>query len=182
MASRRTITQTANVLIINPGLEKYPKNRNLWNSPGWLPREIGVTLESGNLICNEAEQLRPFRNYRATSIYELVGLVVDIKSVERQKRHLISFIDGLLRYLSLWQYAADFTKWPYHDKPLSNSPSGTSSMISWSDQSASRKHSAFHRLGKPPYCLPISARKLDTISMSHGKSIWTSIACTTTAL
>lgn len=94
MASRRTITCTANVLMINPGLDKSPKSRTTWATPGWLPREIGITLEGGNLICSEGDQLRPFRNYRATAIYELVGLVVDIKSAERQKRHLVSFIDG----------------------------------------------------------------------------------------
>ena len=94
MASRRTVVQTANVLMINPGLEKNPKNRSLWANPGWLPREVGITLQSGNLICSEGEQLRSFRNYRATAIYELVGVVVDIKSAERQNHHLVSFVDG----------------------------------------------------------------------------------------
>ena len=98
MASRRTITSTANVLIINSGLDKNPKSRSIWATPGWLPREIGVTTESGNLVCSEGDGLRPFRIYRSTAIYELVGLVVDVKSTERQKHHLISFIDGALSH------------------------------------------------------------------------------------
>jgi PAB-dependent poly(A)-specific ribonuclease subunit 2 len=94
MTSQRAFTRSADVLIINPGLDKSPHSRNLWATPNWLPPEVGITVEGGNLMCSEGEQLRPFRNYRATTIYELVGLVVDIASVERQKHHLISFIDG----------------------------------------------------------------------------------------
>ena len=99
MTSRRTIKSTANVLIINPGLDKIPKARSIWATHGWLPREIGVTIENGSLVCSEGDGLRPFRSYRSTAIYELVGLVVDIKSAERQKHHLISFIDGLIPVL-----------------------------------------------------------------------------------
>ena len=101
MASRRTVTHIANVLIINPGLDKSPKSRGTWANPDWVPRELGITLEGGNLICSEGEKLSPFRNYRSTAIYELVGLVVDVKSAERQKHHLISFIDGSSLYALL---------------------------------------------------------------------------------
>ena len=80
--------------MINPCLDKNPKHRSSWATPGWLPQEIGITLESGNLLCSEGAQLLPFRNYRGTAVYELVGLVVDVKSAERQNEHLVSFIDG----------------------------------------------------------------------------------------
>lgn len=94
MTSQRAFTRSADVLIINPGLDKSPHSRSLWATSNWLPPEVGITVEGGNLMCSEGEQLRPFRNYRATTIYELVGLVVNIASAERQKHHLISFIDG----------------------------------------------------------------------------------------
>lgn len=94
MTSQRAFTRSADVLMVNPGLDKNPHSRSMWATPGWLPREVGITVEGGNLMCSEGEQLRPFRNYRATTVYELVGLVVDITSAERQKHHLISFIDG----------------------------------------------------------------------------------------
>ena len=98
MASRRTTTHAAEVLVINPGLDKSPKSRSTWATPGWLPHEIRITLEAGNLLCSEGEQLQPFRNYPATAIYELVGLVVDVRSADHQKHHLVAFIDGTYPY------------------------------------------------------------------------------------
>ncbi len=96
MASQRTITTVAPVLMINAGLDKSPKSKQMWTTPGWLPREIGITIDGRNLMCHEGEQLRPFRNYRSTLIFELVGVVASIASGERerQKEHLVSFVDG----------------------------------------------------------------------------------------
>lgn len=101
MASQRTITAVAPVLMINAGLEKSPKSKQMWMTPGWLPREIGITIEGRNLMCHEGEQLRPFRNYRQTMIFELVGVVADITSGERerQKEHLVSFVNGIVESL-----------------------------------------------------------------------------------
>ena len=96
MASQRSITTVAPVLVINVGLDKSPKSKHLWATPGWLPREIGITVEGRNLMCHEGDQLRPFRNYRSTLIFELIGVVANITSGERQrqKEHLVSFVDG----------------------------------------------------------------------------------------
>lgn len=101
MASQRTITAVAPVLMINAGLDRSPKSKQLWTTPDWLPREIGITVDGRNLMCHEGEQLRPFRNYRSTLIFELVGIVANVTSGERerQKEHLVSFVDG--RILSL---------------------------------------------------------------------------------
>ena len=94
MASQRTITDLSDVLVINAGLDKSPKSRQAWATPGWLPQEIGITVEAGNITCNEGKQLQPFRNYRNTVMYELVGVVAEIAGVEPQKPHLVSFVDG----------------------------------------------------------------------------------------
>ncbi|KAL6714377.1 poly(A)-specific ribonuclease [Lecanora helva] len=125
MASRRIISSTANVLMINPGLDKSPKSRSTWASRDWLPREVGVTTENGNLMCSEGDHLRPFRNYRGTAIYELVGLVVDVKSAERQKHHLISFIDVAVsreepQQQSQWQLFNDFMVGPVSQREAVN--------------------------------------------------------------
>lgn len=70
----------------------------MWATPGWLPQEIGITVEGNNLMCHEGDQLNPFRNYRATSIFELVGVIANVASGprERRKEHLVSFVDGEL--------------------------------------------------------------------------------------
>ena len=83
------------MLVINAGLDKSPKHRQTWAQPGWLPREIGITIEGGNTVVSEGDQLRTFRNYRSMVVYELVGLVADVTSAERQKSHLVSFVNGL---------------------------------------------------------------------------------------
>ena len=95
MESQRTVVRVSDVLVINAGLEKSPKGRQLWANPGWVPQEIGVTVEGNQLMCHEGQQLQPFRNYRSTTIYELVGLVAEISGTDAQSPHLVSFIDGM---------------------------------------------------------------------------------------
>ena len=95
MESQRNVVRVSDVLIINAGLEKSPKSRQLWANPGWLPQEIGITIEGNHIMCIEGQQLQPFRNYRSTTLYELVGLVAEISGTETQSSHLVSFIDGM---------------------------------------------------------------------------------------
>ena len=45
----------------------------------------------------EGESLQPFRYHRSTVVFELVGLVAEVTSAERQKSHLVSFVNGMLR-------------------------------------------------------------------------------------
>lgn len=89
--------------MINTGLDKSPKNKQVWAKPHWLPQEIGITIEGGNMRVLEAESLQPFRYHRSTVVFELVGLVADVTSADRQKSHLVSFVNGMLRatYLEL---------------------------------------------------------------------------------
>ena len=95
MESQRNVVRVSDVLIINAGLEKSPKSRQLWANPGWLPQEIGITIEGNHIMCIEGQQLQPFRNYRSTTLYELVGLVAEISGTETQNSHLVSFINGM---------------------------------------------------------------------------------------
>ena len=44
----------------------------------------------------EGESLQPFRYHRSTVVFELVGLVADVTSADRQKSHLVSFVNGTL--------------------------------------------------------------------------------------
>lgn len=95
MESQRNVVRVSDVLIINAGLEKSPKSRQLWANSGWLPHEIGITVEGNHIMCIEGQQLQPFRNYRSTTLYELVGLVAEISGAETQSSHLVSLIDGM---------------------------------------------------------------------------------------
>ena len=87
--------------MINTGLDKSPKNKEIWSKPHWLPPEIGITIEGGNMRVLEGDSLQAFRYHRSTVVFELVGLVADVTSAERQKSHLISFVNGTLRTLEI---------------------------------------------------------------------------------
>ena len=83
--------------MINTGLDKSPNNKQLWARPGWLPQEIGITIEGGNMRVLEGDSLQPFRYQRSTVVFELVGLVADVTSADQQESHLVSVVNGMLR-------------------------------------------------------------------------------------
>ena len=73
----------------------------MWATQNWVPREIGIALEAMSIRCFEGDQIRNYRNYPSSEIYELVGIVVDIASSGRQKHHLISFVDGAQAFIAM---------------------------------------------------------------------------------
>lgn len=85
--------------MINTGLDKSSKHKQVWAKPRWLPQEIGITIEGGNMRVLEGDSLQPFRYHRYTVVFELVGLVADVTSADRQKSHLVSFANGMLHAL-----------------------------------------------------------------------------------
>jgi PAB-dependent poly(A)-specific ribonuclease subunit 2 len=82
------------VLMINSALTN-PVYRQLWAIPGWLPEEVGVLVENGQIMCFEGDDLRTRvrNNTPGLIIYELVGSVAEIDITEHQKPHLVSFIN-----------------------------------------------------------------------------------------
>lgn len=94
VAIRKTVERLPLVLMINAALTN-PAHRQLWATPGWLPEEIGIMLNGGQVLCFEGEELRARlrNNPQGIVVYELVGLVAEIDIVEHQKPHLVSFIN-----------------------------------------------------------------------------------------
>jgi PAB-dependent poly(A)-specific ribonuclease subunit 2 len=94
VAIRKTVHRMPPVLMLNSG-HTTPYLRQLWASPGWLPEELGLIVESGQLHCFEGDALRSRVQSRSPGlvIYELVGLVAEINITEHQKPHLVSFIN-----------------------------------------------------------------------------------------
>lgn len=93
VAIRRTVHRMPPVLMLNTG----PTNhfRHLWATPGWLPEELGIIVENGQLHCFEGDDLRNRIQNKTPglTVYELVGLVTEIDITEHQKPHLVSFIN-----------------------------------------------------------------------------------------
>ena len=72
------------------------ESKEFWAVPGWLPERIGVIVENGRFFCFEGEDLHLHlqRGRYVITVYDLVGIVVDINGGEHQKSHLVSLING----------------------------------------------------------------------------------------
>ena len=82
------------VLMINAALTN-PVFKQHWSRPGWLPEEIGILVEGGQVFCFEGEELRTqLQTRHQLTVYDLVGFVAEIDSIEHQKPHLVSLLNG----------------------------------------------------------------------------------------
>ncbi|KKY24389.1 putative pab-dependent polyspecific ribonuclease subunit pan2 [Phaeomoniella chlamydospora] len=94
MSRRRTMSQMPYTLMINAVLTN-PKYRQLWETPGWLPTEIGVLIQGRSLYVFEGNDLALHQrnNTAGLLVYELVGFVAEIDIAEHHRPHLVSFIN-----------------------------------------------------------------------------------------
>lgn len=92
---RKTIKSVPAVLAINTAITTQ-EHRRLWTTPGWLPEEIGIIVDQGQFFCFEGEDLKLHlqRGIHNTTVYSLIGMVVNIESVSPQKSHLVGMING----------------------------------------------------------------------------------------
>lgn len=97
LAQSKTISAVAPVLVLNAAIQSGVA-RQLWSRPGWLPREIGIIVQQGQLFCYEGSDLQSHlhRGKYPIQVYELVGIVAEINSGEQQKSHLVSIVNGML--------------------------------------------------------------------------------------
>ncbi|WPG98468.1 pab-dependent poly(a)-specific ribonuclease subunit pan2 [Acrodontium crateriforme] len=95
--SRRAIRTTPAVLTVNTAIHTQ-EARQLWGTPNFLPREIGVILMNGQVYCYEGHDLQHHlqrRTYEMT-VYELVGFVADVAAGDEQKSHLVAVVDAAI--------------------------------------------------------------------------------------
>ncbi|SMR52395.1 unnamed protein product [Zymoseptoria tritici ST99CH_1E4] len=94
MVSHRAIHCLPAVLMLNAAITT-PDSRQLWGTPGFLPREIGVIVNNGRFFCYEGQdlQLHLQRGQFNITVYELVGIVADVKTSDNEKSHLVATID-----------------------------------------------------------------------------------------
>ncbi len=95
LATKKTIHSVPTVLMLNAAINS-PEAKQLWNSPGWLPQEIGVILNQGHFFCYQGEDLELHlqRGTYNVTVYTLVGLTAEITSAQNQRPHLVSFVNG----------------------------------------------------------------------------------------
>ena len=112
LSNRRAIIELPSVLVLDAALDRNPKSSvQLWSNASWLPDEIGLTIHpGGDIVCHEGENLQHFRNHSNVVIYELVGLIADINSMQGQKSHLVSFVNVAISELPS-QQGVDYKNW-----------------------------------------------------------------------
>ncbi|KAK5113219.1 hypothetical protein LTR62_003555 [Meristemomyces frigidus] len=94
ITSRRVVHAMPAVLMINSAIHT-PEARQLWATPGFLPREVGIINANSQFYCYEGQdlQLHLQRRTHAITVYELVGMVADVAAGEAQKPHMVAIID-----------------------------------------------------------------------------------------
>ncbi|KAI9848000.1 MAG: poly(A)-specific ribonuclease [Thelocarpon superellum] len=94
LSTRKTIQAVPDVFFLNTAVNSA-EARQAWATPGWLPTEIGIIVEGGQLFCYEGEDLRLHlqRGIHAITVYCLVGLVAAIVSGDHQAPHLVALVD-----------------------------------------------------------------------------------------
>lgn len=94
LSSRKHINSVAAVLNVNTAIGET-EHKQLWCHPGWLPQEIGVIVQQGQLFCYEGNDLDLHiqRGVYKVQVYELIGVVAEIRSSESQQPHLVSMVN-----------------------------------------------------------------------------------------
>ncbi|KKF96952.1 PAB-dependent poly(A)-specific ribonuclease subunit PAN2 [Ceratocystis platani] len=72
----------------------YPDMR-FWCTPGFLPEEIGIVVDRGQVYCFEGADLKMFQQQGRHNIiiYSLIGMTLNIEGGHGNKAHLVSMID-----------------------------------------------------------------------------------------
>lgn len=92
---RRTIHDVPPALLLNAAINSN-EARQLWATPGWLPEEIGIIIDSGQFFCYQGKDLKTHleRGMHNIKVYSLIGFAADIDCGPYQKSHLVSLING----------------------------------------------------------------------------------------
>lgn len=73
-----------------------PEAKQFWTTPGWLPEEIGIILDQGQIFCYQGDDLTLHiqRGIHNITVYSLVGLAATVTSGQQGKSHLVSLINS----------------------------------------------------------------------------------------
>jgi hypothetical protein len=95
MGQRKQVQGVPAVMVINANVQTN-EGKQLWASPNWLPREIGIIVGNGQFFCYEGQdlELHVQRKVHQIQVYELIGVVADVSSAENQKSHLVGMVNG----------------------------------------------------------------------------------------
>lgn len=118
LATRKTIQEIPSVMMLAAAISTA-EHRHLWATPGWLPEEVGIIVDNGNLFCYEGEDLKLHlqRGIHNITVYSLTGLAVNIDGGKQHQSHLVAMANGkmffsvtysILRYVANRQQSGTF--------------------------------------------------------------------------
>ncbi|KIW04435.1 hypothetical protein, variant 1 [Verruconis gallopava] len=94
MSQRKQVQGVPAVMVMNANVTTN-EAKQLWSSPNWVPKEIGIITGNGQFFCYEGQDLELHiqRKVHQIQVYELIGVVCDVKSGENQKSHLVGMLN-----------------------------------------------------------------------------------------
>ena len=91
--SRRALLRAPDMLTLNAAVHT-PEAKQLWSTPGFLPRQIGIIVRNDQFYCYEGQEIQQHldRQTHDITVYDLVGVVAEI-TTEAQQSHLVSLVN-----------------------------------------------------------------------------------------
>jgi PAB-dependent poly(A)-specific ribonuclease subunit 2 len=82
------------VLMLNAAINS-PEAKQFWTIPGWLPEEIGIIIDQGQIYCYQGDDLKLHiqRGIHNITVYSLIGVAASIAGTVL-KSHLVSLVNG----------------------------------------------------------------------------------------
>ncbi|KKA29873.1 hypothetical protein TD95_004947 [Thielaviopsis punctulata] len=94
LTTKKTIVSVPEVLILNSAITTADQRR-FWCTPGFLPEEVGVIVDRGQVFCSEGNELKMLlqQGRHNITVYSLMGMALNIDGGHGNKPHLVSVID-----------------------------------------------------------------------------------------
>ncbi|KAL5604368.1 hypothetical protein BROUX41_002340 [Berkeleyomyces rouxiae] len=94
LSTKKTVVSVPEVLILNSAITTADQRR-FWCTPGFLPEEVGIVVDRGQVYCCEGADLKVLQQQERHNItvYSLIGMTLNIDGGHGNKPHLVSMID-----------------------------------------------------------------------------------------
>lgn len=171
--TRKQIQTMPSVLMINAAIHT-PEAKQIWATPNWLPQEIGVIVEQGQFFCYQDQDLALHvqRGVYNVQVYELIGVVADVKSSENQKPHLVSLVNGKQPSHPLLKSLSNSSQYLPPRQICKHQINGIYSTTFWFIQPRRKTRCDLIRVGSYPRFWLISSNLPAILLTTAGQIIW----------
>jgi hypothetical protein len=152
--TRKSITKLPDVLTFNATTSDKNStiSKDYWSTPGWLPDEIGLTLNNKLLNVWQGEDLKKVakrsNDQADLKIYELVGFVAEVKDEDERKKHMVAFVNGKGMTYRQGEALTNSPQYRSLQRSGRKSATGIYSTTSWCSPFLKRRHWTFRQSGR----------------------------------